>query len=241
MCLDSLTGNVTWQSEFLGAELYVSPTYGDGKLYVVSDQRSIYILNATDGSKLSYFPTKSNSWSSPTLYEGRLYVGNNDWNVYCLATYPPLVSNLTVELDAQEVFTGQTVTCNGVLLPRRANTAVAVTLVDPTGAQKTINVYTCTLGNFTFTFSPEVPGNWSVYAQWTSDESYCTSSKSEPALLAVNPSPTPTPTQTPTPTPTPTSTDTPTPTPSESPTLHLHLPLHPPLPRLDAYFYSSAV
>ena len=82
--VNAKNGQPLW-STFLNEELYVSPTYADGKLYVVTDQRSIYVLNATNGEKLSFFKTSSNSWSAASLYDGKLYVGNNDWNVYCLA------------------------------------------------------------------------------------------------------------------------------------------------------------
>jgi outer membrane protein assembly factor BamB len=83
VCVNAQNGQTLW-STFLNEELYVSPTYADGKLYVVTDQRSIYVLDATNGAKLSHFETSSNSWSAASLYDGKLYVGNNDWNVYCL-------------------------------------------------------------------------------------------------------------------------------------------------------------
>lgn len=82
--VNAKTGQTLW-STFLNEELYVSPTYGGGKIYVVTDQRSVYVLDATTGVKLSRFETSSNSWSAASLYDGKLYVGNNDWNVYCLA------------------------------------------------------------------------------------------------------------------------------------------------------------
>jgi outer membrane protein assembly factor BamB len=75
----------TIRSFFTGDELYVSPSYSDNKIYVVTSQRHIYILNATGGEKLAVATTPSSSWSSPAIYGGRLYVGNNDWNVYCYA------------------------------------------------------------------------------------------------------------------------------------------------------------
>ncbi len=81
--VDIKNGKPLWYA-FLNEELYVSPTYADGKLYVVTDQRSIYVLNAANGEKLSRFETSSNSWSAPSLYDGKLYVGNNDWNLYSL-------------------------------------------------------------------------------------------------------------------------------------------------------------
>jgi len=84
VCVDSKNGQTLWSS-YLGEELYVSPSYADGKLYVVTDQRSVFVLDAENGETLDRFVTSSNSWSAPSLYGGRLYVGNNDWNVYCLA------------------------------------------------------------------------------------------------------------------------------------------------------------
>ena len=82
--LNATNGNTIW-SFFTGDELYVSPAYADGKIYIATSQRHIYILDATNnGTKLASFTTPSSGWSSPTIANGRLYVGNNDWNVYCL-------------------------------------------------------------------------------------------------------------------------------------------------------------
>jgi outer membrane protein assembly factor BamB len=66
----------------------VSPAYADGKIYIVTSQRHLYILDATNnGTKLASATTPSSSWSSPTVSNGRLYVGNNDWNVYSYRNY----------------------------------------------------------------------------------------------------------------------------------------------------------
>jgi outer membrane protein assembly factor BamB len=84
-CLDAANGKIIW-SFFTGDELYVSPAYADGKIYIVTSQRHIYILDAANnGAKLASFTTPSSSWSSPTVSNGRLYVGNHDWNVYCFS------------------------------------------------------------------------------------------------------------------------------------------------------------
>ena len=81
-CLNAANGNTLW-SFFTGDELYISPTYADGKIYDVTSQRDIYILNANDnGTKLATYATPSSSWSTPTIANGLLYVGCNDWNVY---------------------------------------------------------------------------------------------------------------------------------------------------------------
>ena len=83
--LDAATGKTNW-SFFTGDELYSSPSYADGKIYMMTSQRHIFVLNANNnGTKLAAYTTPSGSWSSPTIANGRLYIGNHDWNVYCFA------------------------------------------------------------------------------------------------------------------------------------------------------------
>jgi outer membrane protein assembly factor BamB len=85
--LDATNGHPIWNF-FTGDELYVSPSYADGKIYSVTSQRHIFILDATNnGTILASYTTPSSGWSSPTISNGRLYVGNHDWNVYCLTNY----------------------------------------------------------------------------------------------------------------------------------------------------------
>ena len=81
-CLNATTGQKIWSS-YSGDELYVSPSYANDKLYVVTSQRHIFIINAINGDKVLAYTTPSASWSSPTPCDGRLFIGNNDWNVYC--------------------------------------------------------------------------------------------------------------------------------------------------------------
>ena len=83
--LNATNGHTNW-SFFTGDELYASPSYADGKIYMMTSQRHIYVLDANNnGSKLASYTTPSGSWSSPTIANGRLYIGNHDWNVYCFA------------------------------------------------------------------------------------------------------------------------------------------------------------
>jgi outer membrane protein assembly factor BamB len=110
-CINATNGNTIW-SFFTGDELYASPSYANGKIYVVTSQRHIFILDATNnGEKLASFTTSSSSWSSPTISNGRLYVGNNDWNVYCLTNYvtqeeatPPPENNSSEDYVVLAVF-----------------------------------------------------------------------------------------------------------------------------------------
>ncbi len=210
--LNATNGTLLWSS-FTGDELYVPPTYAGGFVYEVTDERSIYVINATNGTKLGSFSMGSNSWSSPSVYEGRIYVGSNDWNVYCLAQYPALSSNVTVALEKYQAFTSELVTGWGQLTPGMPYTAITVVFVNPNGTARITQVLTDAKGAFTFTFTPTIPGNWTVAAQWFSDKSFYKSSISDMVTLLVDPQPTPTPTETPTPTPEITPTVSPTPTP----------------------------
>ena len=84
-CIDTMKGTSIW-SFFTGDELYISPSYADGKIYVVTSQRDIFVLDAQNkGAKLATYTTPSSSWSSPTIANGRLYIGCNDWNLYCFS------------------------------------------------------------------------------------------------------------------------------------------------------------
>jgi outer membrane protein assembly factor BamB len=183
VCVDAATGFAIWSS-YLGEELYVSPTYADGKVYVVTDQRSVYVLNATDGAKLSVFNTASNSWSSSTVNEGMVYVGSNDWNVYCLAGYPAKNSTLTIELPEQ-VSVGESVTGLGALSPAYPNASITVSIINPDGSSTDLQVTTSKNGVFNFTYTPDIAGSWTVAAQWQTDKSYYTSAYSENAIIQV--------------------------------------------------------
>ena len=196
VAVDAFTGKVLWQS-FVGTEFYVSPTYADDKLYVTSNQRGIYVLNATDGTKLSFFSTGSNSWSSASLYEGKAYVGNNDWNVYCIAEYPQLKSSVTLELARREVILGESVSGRGYLIPGMPSASVTLSFVKPDGAVVNMHITTSEKGFFDFTYTPDAIGDWNATAQWQSDRSYFNSACSETALLEVFAAPTPTPTPSP--------------------------------------------
>jgi len=185
VALDAKTGTTTWSS-FIGDELYVSPTYADGKLYIATDQRHLYILNATSGEKINYHTFNSNSWASPSIYEGRVYLGNNDWNVYCFSEYPALSSSLSINLSISEVRVGELASGNGQLSPGISNATITITLSKPDGTVSRIQTKTAAKGGFIFSFVPDAEGDWTISAQWLVDKSYYTSSGSESVLLTVS-------------------------------------------------------
>ena len=81
--VNGITGSAVW-SKYTGDELYVSPSYADGKIYMVTSQRHIFVLDVNNkGEIIANATTLSSSWSSPTIANNRLFIGCNDWNVYC--------------------------------------------------------------------------------------------------------------------------------------------------------------
>ena len=171
--VNASTGKALWTT-YLGEELYDSPSYADGKVYVVTDQRSVYVLNATDGEKLSFFKAESNSYSSCSIYEGKVYFGSNDWNVYCLAEDPPTTATISLDLPAQASI-GDEISGSGVLNPAYPNAPVTVSFVKPDGSYTDTQVVTSKHGAFSFTLKPDTTGNWTVAARWQTDKSYYTS------------------------------------------------------------------
>lgn len=101
-CLNANNGHTIW-SYYTGDELTVSPSYADGKAYMVTSERHIFVLDTTNnGTIIANFTTASSSWSSPTIANGRLYVGCNDWNIYCLSEYNTvniMLPKLSIELN----------------------------------------------------------------------------------------------------------------------------------------------
>jgi len=184
VCLDSKTGSTIW-STYLGYELYVSPTYADEKLYVVTDQRSVHVLNATNGEQLSIFHTGSNSWSSPTIYEGRVYVGNNDWNVYCFADHQATISNISLILNSYQFSLGETILGFGQLNPRFPNQSIILSFQKPEGTIHKLISKTSKNGYFNFSYEPELIGDWIINTNWISEKSYYTSAKGDPIQISV--------------------------------------------------------
>ena len=88
-CVDVSNGWTKWTT-YTGDELYVSPSYADGKVYMATSQRHILIFDAAnDGTKIATATLPSSTWSSPTIANGKLYIGCNDWNIYCFKEDTP--------------------------------------------------------------------------------------------------------------------------------------------------------
>ncbi|MEJ2271349.1 MAG: PQQ-binding-like beta-propeller repeat protein [Candidatus Bathyarchaeota archaeon] len=159
--LNASNGEVIWKS-WLGTELYTTPAYADGKIYVTTDRRFIYAINATDGTRLSFFETNSNSWSSPSVYEARVYFGSNDNNIYCLSDYPIKRGQISVELDKNKVENGEAVIGFGQLEQVISYATVNIFFKKSDETINSLQVTSQKNGAFSFNFLPDKIGNWTI-------------------------------------------------------------------------------
>ncbi len=66
--------------------VYSSPTVVNDCVYVGSNDRCLYAIDATSGRKLWSFLTSKRVESSPTVVNGTVYFGSNDGSLYALDT-----------------------------------------------------------------------------------------------------------------------------------------------------------
>ena len=184
-CLNATTGKKIWNT-YTGNEYYVSPSYADGKIYIVTSERNIFIFNAVTGEKTAWFTLPSASWSSPTPYGGRLYVGDNDWNLYCLTEYSAVNSNIDLRIDNSKVIIGNPVKVLGTLSPEQPNSSITLTFTKPDGTQDNVKVAVSADGTFSLNYNPDMMGNWAVTASYLSNNQYFTSVTSQNVPFQVS-------------------------------------------------------
>jgi glucose dehydrogenase len=62
----------------------------DGKVYVGSDDKNVYCLNAATGALIWSYETGGAVESSPAVANGVVYVGSFDKKVYAFSAAPPI-------------------------------------------------------------------------------------------------------------------------------------------------------
>jgi outer membrane protein assembly factor BamB len=67
-----------------GGAVISSPTVVDGVVYVGSQDKNIYALDAETGTRIWNFTTGFRVRSSPAVADGKVYTGTDDGNMYCL-------------------------------------------------------------------------------------------------------------------------------------------------------------
>ncbi|MBT8171487.1 PQQ-like beta-propeller repeat protein, partial [Candidatus Bathyarchaeota archaeon] len=159
--LNSSSGDVLWKS-WIGTELYTTPTYAEEKIYVTTDRRFVYTLNASDGTRFAFFDTGSNSWSAPSVHEGRVYFGSNDGNVYCLDDTIVTKGQIVSEFEMNEIEYGEIITGCGQLTPEIAHAKIFLTFIKPDSTIDNKQVTTQNDGTFCFYYEPDIFGEWTV-------------------------------------------------------------------------------
>lgn len=81
------SGTTSWPKSLTkGDDDSSSPvvTHSEGVVYVGSENKNIYALNATNGSLKWKYTTGGYFYSSPAIFDGVIYVGSYDNNVYAI-------------------------------------------------------------------------------------------------------------------------------------------------------------
>jgi cysteine-rich repeat protein len=85
ICLDEATGNEVWTANINGNSTS-TPAVHDGKVFIGSDDGSLYALDAGDGSYLWSYATGGEVWSAPAVSgDGKVCFGSLDHTVYCVS------------------------------------------------------------------------------------------------------------------------------------------------------------
>jgi outer membrane protein assembly factor BamB len=166
-CLNASTGKKIWNT-FTGDEYYVSPSYADNKIYLVTSERNLFIFDATTGQKTERYILPSASWSSPTPYNNKLYIGSKDWNLYCLGEYNTNTMQLTLKTDKSKTNTNNPITISGQLTPTRPRVEIFLNFIDPNGKTQTIPITANIDGSYSYTYTPNIDGTYQVTAKYNS-------------------------------------------------------------------------
>ncbi|MFZ7137821.1 MAG: PQQ-binding-like beta-propeller repeat protein [archaeon] len=164
--LDATNGEVIWKS-WIGTELYTTPTFGGGNIYVTTDRRFVYVLNASDGVRQGFFDTTSNSWSSPSVCGGLVYFGCNDGKVYCVDGKTTIRGQIYAEFDKTTVQKGDTVIACGQLDPAIPYAPITVITSNPNGDPETKEIIAQNNGMFSFECTPDINGVWTATIRCT--------------------------------------------------------------------------
>jgi outer membrane protein assembly factor BamB len=157
-------GSFVWRT-WVGFQIFSSPVYADGKIYVGTDSYAVQCLDAKTGEPLSVYTTGAQVHSSPAIWEGKLYIGSKDWHVYCLDDAPTVQTRIVAWCDWKEAKVGENIIIHGRLMPINAsggipNKKLTVTFIRPDGSLVNVSATTDLKGWVQFSFQPDMAGNW---------------------------------------------------------------------------------
>lgn len=167
-------GTFVWRT-WVGFQIFSSPVYADGKIYIGTDSYAIQCLDAKTGKPISVYTTGGQIHSSPAIWEGKVYVGSKDWYVYCFDDAPAVKTRIVAWCDWKEAKVGETIIIHGRLMPVNAsggipNKQLTVTLIRPDGSMINVTATTDRKGFIEASFEPDVAGNWTWLVWFTGSE-----------------------------------------------------------------------
>jgi len=209
---------VIW-SCYLAREVQSTPTLAmvgpnDGKIYVSTDSRIIWVINASNGAKLGWYDRGdvANGWSSAALWEGNMYVGNSNNYVYAFREHPKTQFSIQVCLSKTEANVNETLTISGQITPilnsetvtvfgetRPAtiwgektptvpNLPVKVSIIQPDGKTLELSTKADEQGMFTLSYKPTKEGDYSITAWFQGYKYYNYAYSDSQPLKATKPS-----------------------------------------------------
>ncbi|NIO11826.1 MAG: PQQ-binding-like beta-propeller repeat protein, partial [Deltaproteobacteria bacterium] len=72
------SGDLVWSyttGHWMHSYVYSSPAVAEGRVYVGSDNDTVFCLDASDGGLVWCYETGGNVGSSPAVADGKVYVG----------------------------------------------------------------------------------------------------------------------------------------------------------------------
>ena len=180
-------------SQWTGRSVYTPLIYADslggGRLYFGSDVYSITALDATDGSAVSAYTTKGQTYGPVAIYEGRLYAGSYDFGLYCWEDTHEVYTDLwAVSSKGAEMLPNETVVISGGLrapmtyadervptisedyYPPISNAEVLVTITKPDMSLVNLTATTDGMGLFEASYTPDEAGDWGWVAWYEGKE-----------------------------------------------------------------------
>jgi outer membrane protein assembly factor BamB len=86
--LDSLNGELIWETESLGGSIVGTPEFSDDEyVYIGTFANQLIALNAVDGSILWTFPTNDWVWSGPVVMAETIYFGDLSGTFFAVNRY----------------------------------------------------------------------------------------------------------------------------------------------------------
>jgi outer membrane protein assembly factor BamB len=78
-----LTNSLLW-TYTTGDAVYSSVAVASNRVYVGSNDKNLFCLDAASGKKIWNYTTNGAIYSAPAVYGGKVFFGSNDYKVYCL-------------------------------------------------------------------------------------------------------------------------------------------------------------